>query len=218
MGAGPNDANQAPSPGAIARAIARGVAEAETWLIARYQRAVLILLRNWGHSRAVADDLAQETLLAVLQRLRDRPLDEPDQLSAFVHSTARQIGANAIRTQRRRSEILQRDYLAEQATPATPEHWMDALHMRRALIGALAKVRVQRDRRILYEHYVQGTPKAELCIRLGLSPVNFDRVLYNARSRLRAELQRMGYQEGPAAGLAANQCIDLPAALRDALE
>jgi RNA polymerase sigma factor (sigma-70 family) len=213
-----SDAHQVPAPGAIARAIARGEAQAETWLVTRYRRPILILLRNWGHSRAVADDLAQEALLVVLQRLRDRALDDPDQLSAFVHSTARQIGANATRTERRRTEILEREYPGELTNPATPELWMDAVHMRRALLLALAKVRLPRDRSILYEHYVQGTPKAELCNRLGLSAANFDRVLYNARSRLRAELRRMGFQGASQANSAANQDIDLTAALREALE
>lgn len=110
MAEGTGGADHEKTPGEIARAILRGIPQAETWLINRFQRPVRLLLRNWGHSVVEAEDLTQEALMAVLRRLRDRELSDPDSLSAFVQSTARQIGANSARLQRRRREILERDY------------------------------------------------------------------------------------------------------------
>lgn len=69
---------------------------------------------------------------------------------------------------------------------------VDALGLRRAVLEALSQIRVERDRILLLEHYVHGTAKAELCVRLDLTSAHFDRVLYNARTRLRIEMQRMG--------------------------
>lgn len=193
MAEGTSGAEPQRSPGEIARAVHSGVPQAESWLIERFQRPIRILLRNWGHPPVEADDLTQETLMAVLRRLRDRPLDNPDSLSAFVQTTARHLGANFARLQRRRREILERDYPAEPSeVPAQPEQLIDQLGLNKLVTEALDQIRADRDRIVLVELYVRGTSKAELCKRLKLSPTHFDRVLYNARNRLRIELQKLG--------------------------
>ena len=46
-------------------------------------------------------------------------------------------------------------------------------------------MKVERDRDILVSYYAKEEEKGSICERLDLTPANFDRVLFRARSRLK---------------------------------
>ena len=57
---------------------------AESDLVEFYGPGLLLMLEQRVHDRQLAADLYQDTFLIVIQRLRQRPLEEPNKLGGFI--------------------------------------------------------------------------------------------------------------------------------------
>src|ERR1700741_2050618 len=126
---------------------------------------VLAVLRFGAFHRWVdAEDLTQETLQIVVERVRARTIDDPRKVFAFAAATARNLALNQARKVLRQQTVVDSELVDEPPT--------------------------QRDRQLLVRFYLDGTDKQQLCRELGLSPKHFDRVLMRARSRLRTIIER----------------------------
>jgi RNA polymerase sigma-70 factor (ECF subfamily) len=102
--AGPDPA-EAEIAADLVRRIAAGDASAEGELVQRYSRGLLYLLRRLASPPELAEDLHQETFRVVLERLRQRELDDPAGLAGFLRGTARNLALNERRkTARRRTD------------------------------------------------------------------------------------------------------------------
>jgi DNA-directed RNA polymerase specialized sigma24 family protein len=77
--------------------IAAGEPAAEAELAERFDRRVRAMMAVRTRDRDAAQDLAQETLIAVLGALRQGQLREAERLPAFVHGTARNVLNNYFR-------------------------------------------------------------------------------------------------------------------------
>src|SRR5262245_44467137 len=78
------------SPGLVAR-IRNGDASAEEELVWRYRRGLSIILRCSSRDASVVDDLLQETFRIALEKIRQGDVREPEKLSGFVCSLARNL-------------------------------------------------------------------------------------------------------------------------------
>ncbi len=168
------------------RRIAAGDPAAEGQLVTRYGRGVLFLLRRLGAPPEQADDLHQETFRIALERLRRRPLDEPEGLAGFLRGVARNLlVAERRKTARRRTEAdpegLERfvDHAPGQLSSVLRDE--EAAIVRR-VIGELP---TDRDRQILYRFYIAEGDKETICADLGLDSLHFNRVLFRARQRFK---------------------------------
>jgi RNA polymerase sigma-70 factor (ECF subfamily) len=172
-----------PLLGVLAQRIAAGDATAEQPLLAQLQRPLRAMLRR--HAReADVDDLAQDTLLAVLQTLRRGSLHTPEALIAFVLQTGRNLASNAGRKHVRRrtdtdSEAIEA-VLDESSDPLTT---LQQDERQRCVQGLLATLPTERDRDLLRRFYLADAERAALQAEYGLSAAQFDRVLYRARQR-----------------------------------
>src|SRR5690606_32812285 len=79
-----------------------GNSQAESVLLEKYYRKVLFILRKRTGDEEHARDLCQETFRVILERLRKRPLDEPEKLSSYILSTAINLHIGEIRKADRR--------------------------------------------------------------------------------------------------------------------
>jgi RNA polymerase sigma-70 factor (ECF subfamily) len=152
---------------ALAHRIASGDAAAEAEFAALfYQRARMFAAARLRGSDA-SSDIAQETILAVIQALRAGRLREPYNLPGFVLATAKHLVNNHHRRTARNPEVLG-------DPPDRPAHagaqWMDLDAERRALLRA-ALLRLQPvDRRILVLTLVEGMHPREIAPIVGLKP------------------------------------------------
>jgi extracellular factor (EF) 3-hydroxypalmitic acid methyl ester biosynthesis protein len=183
-------ADEAPASAALVGRIHAGDRGAEGELVRRYSQAVHFLLRHHCRDEQVAWDLHQETFLIVIRKLRRESLEHPERLAAYVHNTAVHLWHASLRKEIGRKELLARYFGADE--PACYEdpgescaREDEALRVR-AAIDALP---VERDRRILREVYLWDVGKPEVCRRLDLTPVHFDRVIHRARERLGSRLE-----------------------------
>ena len=171
--------------------IGKGNPRAEEVFYRRYHKGLVIMLEARTRDRSRAEDLAQDALLTVLTRLRDKGIDHPERLNSFVHQTAKYQFIGWLRKSVNKTELMPSvDDHAEEKVSVEDEIDKDNLRSNvRQLIG---EMKVVRDREILYRFYVRDQAKPVICEALDLTPAHFDRVINRARNRFKQLLlQRM---------------------------
>ena len=143
---------------------------------------VLAVLRFGAFHRWIdAEDLTQETLHIVVERVRARTIDDPRKVFAFAAATARNLALNAARKMLRQQTVVDSELVDELAQNLEMEQSdlsdSDDRHLAQAVAALLDELPTERDRQLLIRFYLDGTDKQQLCRELGLSPKHFDRVL-----------------------------------------
>lgn len=188
--------SQYEKPEQIANAIRQGSRDAEKALLDRYYRTVLFILKKRLNDDALALDLCQETFRVIIEKLRERALDQPDKLAAYLQKTAmnlcvaenRKSARQKTSTDTEQVELLTfpgEDPLAKIASER-------AVHAVSALIDELQS---ERDRQILRLYYIQEWEKEDICHELTLGHRHFDRVISRARSRFRQLVDQSDQRE-----------------------
>jgi RNA polymerase sigma-70 factor, ECF subfamily len=181
--------------GELSRRIREGDASAESELIRRFEPGLRVLLRRrTGGDHGLLQDLVQETLLVVIQRLRGDGLDDPDKLAAFAAQTARNLAIASLRkTERQRTDIdstaTERNPDTSRGVEAIAEDFEAALAVR-ALLRELPQ---SRDRLMLKRFYLEDHDKDIICQELQLSEAAFNQALSRARRRFRQILEERGF-------------------------
>lgn len=153
---------------------------------------LLYLIRRKTDDRALADDLCNEAIRIVLDRVRRRRLDDPSKVAAYLAQTARNLLKAHRRKDLRRRTVTGVQKIIEEF----PDPIGDAsisLHARvhaRAVKAVLRGMPVQRDRILLVRFYLENEDKTSICHDLQLTPEHFDRVMCRARERFRKRLAR----------------------------
>jgi RNA polymerase sigma factor (sigma-70 family) len=138
------------TPADLASCIAAGNSAAETELVRRYSRKIEFILRRRCRDASMAADLRQETFIVVLQRLRDRGIDDPERLAAFIYQTAVNLAIGEARTYHRRNTHPDWELIANVADQQPLLSDQLEQEQRAELIQkALKDLRQPRDRQIL---------------------------------------------------------------------
>lgn len=179
----------------IVAAALTGDRQAESRMLIALRPGVLAVLRFGAFHRWVdAEDLTQETLHIVVERVRARTIDDPRKVFAFAAATARNLALNAARKVLRQQTVVDSELVDELAQNMEMEQNelsdSDDRHLAESVAALLEELPTERDRQMLMRFYLDGTDKQQLCQELGLSPKHFDRVLMRARSRLRSIIER----------------------------
>jgi RNA polymerase sigma-70 factor (ECF subfamily) len=198
----------------LVAALRRGDREAFAEIVDAWSPALLRLARLHVPSHAVAEEVVQETWLAVVRDL-DR-FEERASLRTWVTSIllnqARTHGHRERRTLpfaalRRRDEEGRDESAVDPdrfqrpgddrpgwwANPPArwgdPEAWIDDEHTRALLLGTIASL-PPRQREVVTLRDVLGWSEAEVCTVLGVTAGNERVLLHRARSKVRAALER----------------------------
>lgn len=171
--------------GELARLVAGGAPEEGRRSEAELCRRLGPRLRLYGlrHLRdgAAADDLVQEVLLLILERLRAGRVREPDRLASFALGACRLVVRNQRRGRRRREDLLDR---FGGALPSRVEPDIAGVdrHALRSCLDSLGP----RDRTVLVLTFYMERTSADIARELALSPQNVRAVRHRALVRLRA--------------------------------
>lgn len=176
--------------------IGEGDRSAEEELVRRYSRGLTFHLRRTTRDPTLADDLHQETFRIVLERLRERGIDDPERLGGFILRTGRNLFIGQWRKANRRGETVDPGEV-ELADP-TPDQLDETVREEeaRGVVRLLGELQTERDRQILFRFYVAEEEKESICEELDLSETHFNRVLFRARQRFRGILEGAGWQPG----------------------
>jgi len=172
-----------------------GDAQAESRMLTALRPGVLAVLKFGAFHRWIdPEDLAQETLHIVIERVRARTINDPRKVFAFAAATARNLALNAARKMLRQQTVVDSQLIDELAHNLEMEQSdlsdSDDRHLAQSVADLIDELPTERDRQVIIRFYLDGTDKQVLCRELGLSPKHFDRVLMRARSRLRAIIER----------------------------
>jgi RNA polymerase sigma-70 factor, ECF subfamily len=190
-------------PGAeLSRRIREGDASAESELIRRFEPGLRVLLRRrTGGDHGLLQDLVQETLLVLLQRLRGEGISDPQKLAAFAAQTARNLAIASLRkTERQRTDI---------DSEATERNADPGAGLEGQTAGAEAAVAVRkliselpnsRDRLMLMRFYLDDHDRAAICRELKLNEAAFNQALSRARRRFRQILEDRGFAKSDLMG------------------
>jgi RNA polymerase sigma-70 factor, ECF subfamily len=179
----------------IVAAALGGDRQAESRMLIALRPGVLAVLRFGAFHRWIdVEDLTQEALQVVVERVRARTIDDPRKVFAFAAATARNLALNQARKALRQQTVVDSELVDELAQNLEMEQSdlsdADDRQLAQAVMTMLDELPTQRDRRVLVRFYLDGVDKQQLCRELGLSPKHFDRVLMRARSRLRTIIER----------------------------
>jgi RNA polymerase sigma-70 factor, ECF subfamily len=177
------DEASADSDGTLARRVAfgaEGAPEAEAELFRRLAPRVRLYGLRHLRDAAAADDLVQEVLVLMLERLRAGRVREPDRLASFVLGTCRLVVRNHRRGRKRREGLLDQ-FAAVFPRHAEPDSLSLDHHRVRDCLERLA----ERERTLLVLTFYLEQPSAEIAVRLGLRPDNVRTLRHRAVARLR---------------------------------
>ncbi len=181
--------------------IAAGDPGAEERLVRTFGRPVALLLDRHTNGRPEAEDLFQDTFRIALEKLRRGELREPEKLPGFLAQLARNLAIEHYRKAARRRTETAGDTLAEVAA-AAPGQLGDILEREhRALVRqVIAELGTERDRQVLLRFYIAEEDRERIAGDLGLSGLQFNRVLHRARQRYRELLAARTARGGAVAG------------------
>ncbi len=186
MAAGNSKTDHELLPEVLVEQITKGQAQAEQELVSRYWRGLYFILNRRTSNPALAQDLAQETFIVVINKARNGEINNPSALSAFI----RQVGTNLLiahfRKEKRRATDSSADFEME-IPDDSPDFYriLQSEEINQTVRQLIEEMKVDRDREILRRHYIYEQEKSEICNLLELSPEHFDRVLHRARGRLK---------------------------------
>jgi len=200
MFAGPAGAPFADSDAALVAQVREGSERAFVELVARHHGAMRRIARSYVPSDAVAEEVVQETWIAVLRGLKDFRGEAAFKtwLFSILVNRARSIG-----TRERRSSPHEDPHAvdpgrfgADGMWSRPPERWEDAVDERldAAALGSTLDAALEklppRQREVLVLRDVEDLTSAEVSEVLGISEGNQRVLLHRGRSRLRNELER----------------------------
>jgi RNA polymerase sigma-70 factor (ECF subfamily) len=195
---------------AIAAALRAGDEQAFRALFDRYHQVLRRTARGYVDSDAVAEEIAQETWVAIVRGI-DRFEGRSALLTWMFSILFKQARSHRVRESRSLplSSLAREedDHLGcspdrfQKDDEAWPGHWATpprpwqkperrllSLEARERLKDALAQL-PERQRTVIALRDVDGLPAEEVCAMLGLSPENQRVLLHRGRSRLRAALE-----------------------------
>lgn len=179
-------------PAALVERIRAGERGAEEELVERYSRGVSFVIRQLVPDPNAVEDIYQETFRLVLEKIRMGAVREPERLSGFIASIARNLVIEQFRRVSRRRAREEPE--ADQPIASPEPSQLDSLlrEEKNSLVRrVLASLASDRDRKILYRFYLADDDKDEICAELGVSSLQFNQILCRARERYKKLFEEM---------------------------
>jgi RNA polymerase sigma-70 factor (ECF subfamily) len=177
----------------IVARIAAGDRAAETDFVRIYGRGVRALVRRRCRPcDPISEDLAQDVLARVLERLRAGAIQDAAALPAYLQAAIAYTTSAEYRSRRPREP---ESALEELSSSDSPVEQLSTQQLGIVLRELLAQLPVARDREILVRFYLEEEDKDAICRRLGIDASHFHRVVFRARERFRHLLDGAGISE-----------------------
>jgi RNA polymerase sigma-70 factor, ECF subfamily len=178
-----------------------GDEEAFATMVERHHAAMVRVARSYVHSRAVAEEVAQETWLAVLRGIDRFEGRSPLRTWLFRIVVNRAISAGVrervhLPVEDRELEVNHGRFSQDGWWVTPPEHWADEVVDRLAAPELAGRVRRIIDqlpagqRAVVTLRDVEGLSSEEACAILNITEGNQRVLLHRARSRIRSELEQ----------------------------
>ncbi|XOV90563.1 MAG: RNA polymerase sigma factor [Pseudomonadota bacterium] len=159
-------------------------------LVHEYRDKLVRMLTRLTRNPDRAEDLAQETLMVVIDGLRKGSIQKLDSLPAFMFSTARYLHIGWLRKLENKIELQESlEELPSQSGDASLE--IENEELREYIANCINQLSMPRDRELLVRRYINDQSKPEICNALDLTENHYDRVMSRARQRLKARINQL---------------------------
>lgn len=146
--------------------------------------------RNWSHPDI--EDILQETLLRVLQTLRQKGgVEHPERLGAFVNSVCNNVVLELCRSHARHAA----SELNEVTEPADQTIDMDGALVdreRKEIVRGVLEELPEADRQLLRGIFLEESARGELCRKMKVDRAYLRVLLHRAISRFKIAADRTG--------------------------
>jgi RNA polymerase sigma-70 factor (ECF subfamily) len=185
------------TPAELVQRIRAGNQEAEEELVQRYSRGVWFVIRQLVNEREAADDIYQESFRLVIEKVRAGEVREPERLSGFISSLARNLVIEQFRKQSRQRAREEPEAGQPFASPE-PSQLDGLLREEQGALArqVLASLPSDRDRTVLSRFYLADDDKDEICAELGVTTLHFNQILCRARKRYKQLFEEMMAKRG----------------------
>ena len=169
----------------LAIKIFNGDSKAEAKFVSYFSIYLTKLLHSTFNDHQLCLDLYQETFASVIVKLRLGHVANPELLKSYISSTAVYLGYQ-IKRQRHNTEngnsLALESLIDREPTPYANMVNGELNHM---LIQAIACLPQSRDRQLLTGFYLEQKQKSTICDECDLTALQFDRIHYRAKQRLK---------------------------------
>lgn len=172
---------------ALAAGVLAGDPAAEQALATHYRRRIFLMMLARLRDRDAAEELAQDTMLAVLAALRKGQLRQAESLGAFIHGVGRNLVNNYARTRRSQPPSVE---LTEDVRVAVPHEDFEGAQRVALVRREIARLEPT-DREILMRTLVSGEKPGQIARDMALSS---DVVRARKSRALRRVIQRLADQ------------------------
>lgn len=169
--------------------IISGDKDAEQALVAQYWRSLYFILTKRSQDPSLAEDIAQETFIAVVHNIRSGKLNNPEALGKYIRETGCNLLLAHYRKETRRNTSTD-DQLCYTVPDNSPDIYrlMYSQQGLQLVLQLIKEMSQSRDVEVLLSFFLYGKGKSLICDELELSSDNFDRVLHRARERLKQKI------------------------------
>ena len=165
------------------RRLAQGDAVVENHFTTYFGELLSLKLRVRIRSPQLIEDIRQETLLRVLQILRNKGgVDHPERFGAFVSGVCNNVLMEMVRAD------LRHDRLESAVDPVDETVNLDAplvTRQRQQQVENVLQELPEKDRELLRMFFLEERDKGEICKRFQVSEDYLRVLLYRAKSRFR---------------------------------
>ena len=130
-------------------------------------------------------DLVQETIMALLVKMRAGKIQQPSALKYYAYSIANHFLVKQMTIAKRMQETDIEDLELMTGMPSA-EQALGMQQQRILLMAAISKIPQQRDRTILTALLIGMQDKLAVCQQWDILPADYDRIVSRAKQRLTA--------------------------------
>lgn len=180
-----NKNNKTANSTSLVERIQQGDSQAEREMVDRYSKGLNAMLFSRCHDRALSEDVAQDTWILVIKKVRQQELHDSARLTGFVMQIAKNQLIMAMRNRTKRIFLSVDDAAEVSDTGPTPDQSVINRELGKAISSALNEMSKPRDRELIKRFYLVGDSKEQLCKEYNLTHAHFDAVLSRARKRFK---------------------------------
>jgi len=164
----------------------------EKLIVANYPGLRTLLGQKAGDPQ-VGADLLNDAICTTWEKWQAGKIERAEQIAGYVFQVAMNLLRNHRRAAGERAD-LRAPAAALEALEATSDSATDVgtSEIAKAVRKLLEEIESPRDRMLLKRFYLDEEDKASICEELGLSLLQFDKVLHRARKRLRQVFNAQG--------------------------
>ncbi|MCZ6642278.1 MAG: sigma-70 family RNA polymerase sigma factor [Gammaproteobacteria bacterium] len=162
---------------------------------AAYRDNICAAIRRKTGNQELAEDVAQETLLRVINRLRCQGLQDPTKLENFMY----RVAANVLREARRKDtrQVADSEYIEDVPSISEDQFEHQSRYEESRLIWqSLEEIRNDGYREILIRFYIRQETKRHICEELNLTRREFTQRIFRAKESLRKLLNQAERGQG----------------------